>query len=343
MPAYARGCALLGGGGGGDTAIGRLVCEHILRETGPVRVLRSAELDPDAIVMPCGMIGSPVVPHERIWSGDEGRDLIAGVEAASGRRVAAIMPYEIAGQQGLLPVAWAAATGLPLVDADGMGRAFPEMQQQTMHLAGVSASPLVLTDGRGNTTTIRAIDNLWAEHLARAGASAFGGVCAGALYVMPAAEVARAAIVGSISRALAIGVALRRRMNDPVEQVARAVGGEVLVRGKLVELQREVGRGFVAGWATVVGVGPDRGRALRLELQNELHVVLEDGAVLAAVPDIICVLELESAEPLVNERLSEGSDVAVVTHPAPRVWRTPAGLATVGPAAFGYELPEMPQ
>ena len=54
------------------------------------------------------------------------------------QRVAALMAAEIGGGNGLLPITWAARLGLPLVDADGMGRAFPEVPQVTMHLAGIS-------------------------------------------------------------------------------------------------------------------------------------------------------------------------------------------------------------
>ena len=47
--------------------------------------------------------------------------------------------------------------GLPVVDADGMGRAFPEVPQVTMHLAGISPCPAVMTDERGNVVVFRAI------------------------------------------------------------------------------------------------------------------------------------------------------------------------------------------
>lgn len=59
------------------------------------------------------------------------------------------MPTEIGGSNGLLPVCWASRTGLPVVDADGMGRAFPEVPQVTTHLAGISPSPYLMTDERG--------------------------------------------------------------------------------------------------------------------------------------------------------------------------------------------------
>ena len=38
--------------------------------------------------------------------------------------------------------------GIPLVDADGMGRAFPEIQMVTPTMYGVSATPTFLVNGR---------------------------------------------------------------------------------------------------------------------------------------------------------------------------------------------------
>ena len=94
----------------------------------------------------------------------------------TGQQVAALMAVEIGGGNGLLPVTWAARLGLPLVDADGMGRAFPEVPQVTMYLAGISPCPAVMTDERGNVLVFRAISGDWVERLERAAAVEFGGM-----------------------------------------------------------------------------------------------------------------------------------------------------------------------
>ena len=51
------------------------------------------------------------------------------------------MAGEIGGGNGILPVALAAMAGLPVVDADGMGRAFPFGYQVAMHVVGRLAGP----------------------------------------------------------------------------------------------------------------------------------------------------------------------------------------------------------
>ena len=92
----------------------------------------------------------------------------------------------------------------------------------------------------------------------------------------------------------------------------------------------------------IEGIGADAGRLLRLELQNENLVALEQGRVLASVPDLISVLDSETAEAIATER--------VRLRPAGHGDRLPLrpGLAdrpraaVAGPRAFGYDFDYVP-
>src|SRR5260370_26220933 len=175
LRALARGCAVLGAGGGGDTYLALLQALQATEDHGPVALVDLDELPDDSLIMPCGGIGAPTVSIEKIEKGDGGHRLREDLEFLTGRQVAALMAGEIGGGNGLLPVAWAAAMRLPIVDADGMGRAFPEVPQVTMQLAGISPSPAVMTDERGNLIVFRTISGQWMERLERAAAVEFGG------------------------------------------------------------------------------------------------------------------------------------------------------------------------
>jgi DUF917 family protein len=342
LGSLARGCALLGAGGGGDPELGLVMALTAVQEHGPVRVVALDDLDDDALIMPCGLVGSPSVASERIWNGDEGRILRNAVERMHSGRVVALMCFGIAGANGLLPVMWAARIGLPLVDADGMGRAFPELQQQAMHLAQIPASPVVLTDGRGNAQVLYGVDDGSAERMARITAATLGGVCAGALYCMTARQARGAVIAGSLSRAVEIGEAMASHaVDERIDALRERHDAVVLVEGKVVHVQRTADDGFVRGSATVRGVAP-AARQLRLELQNEFLLAVEDGAVRASVPDLISVLASETGDPIATERLRQGERVVVIATPAPAVWRSPAGLSVAGPRAFGYEVDFVP-
>jgi uncharacterized protein len=338
----ARGCAVLGGGGGGDPEIALAMSVLAVRETGGVRVIDLDDLDGDGLLMPCGLIGSPTVTVEKIWSGDEGRVLRDVVESMRNRPVAAVMCYEIAGSNGLLPVAWAAKLGLPILDADGMSRAFPEMQQQTMHLAGISASPLVMVDEHNNRVVLETVTNRWAERLARRVVATFGGVAAAALYQMTVVQARSAVSQGSLSRALAIGQALNRAAGDPVGALVEAVGAVELLSGKVIDVNRRSTGGFARGFAVVEGAGGYAGELLRLELQNEALVALRDGQVVATVPDIISVVDSYTGNAIGTERLHYGQNVSVVALSCDPAWTTEVGLEVAGPRAFGYQLPYVP-
>jgi hypothetical protein len=76
--------------------------------------------------------------------------------------------------------------------------------------------------------------------------------------------------------------------------------------------------------------------------QNENLVAEVDGQVRAIVPDLICVLEAESAEPITTETLRYGQRVVVVGISTPALMRTPEALAVFGPACFGLDQPFVP-
>ncbi len=97
------GCSILGAGGGGDTAIGVMAALQAIEELGPVPVVDLDDLDDDALVMPCGGIGAPMIWIEKIDRGDEITRLIPVVERIHGSRVAALMSAEIGGSNGLRP------------------------------------------------------------------------------------------------------------------------------------------------------------------------------------------------------------------------------------------------
>src|SRR6478752_5399579 len=157
LHAMARGCAVLGAGGGGDTYYTLLQALQAAEDFGPAALVDVDELPGDGLIMPCGGVGAPLVGLEKIEAGDEGERLRDLMQRHTGRTVAALMAGEIGGGNGLVPVAWAARMGLPVVDADGMGRAFPLVSQVTMELAGISPCPAVMTDERGNVVVFRAI------------------------------------------------------------------------------------------------------------------------------------------------------------------------------------------
>jgi uncharacterized protein len=341
LPALARGCSVLGAGGGGDVYTGTLAATQAIEEHGPVPVLDLDELPDEGLIMPCGCIGAPTVSIEKLGSSHEGEWLRDGIERVTGREVVALMPAEIGGSNGLQPIGWAARIGLPIADADGMGRAFPEVPQVTMEIAGIDPSPSVLIDERGNRLAIDARDGKWLERIARTLSIEFGGRAASTEYTMTVARARTATARGTVRLAIRIGQAMFEA-DDPVAALEEQLGVRKLLEGKVLDVERRVTDGFVRGAAVIEGLRGDAGRLLRLEIQNENLVAMEDGVPRAMVPDIITVIDTHTGAPVHTERLRYGQRVSVLAFPCHEIWRTPRGLGLAGPRAFGYEFDYVP-
>jgi uncharacterized protein len=311
IAAIALGCAVFGAGGGGNVETGSWAARHALEVHGDVPLVSLRDLEGEDLVLPMHAIGAPTVSQELLPSGREPRLIRAEVERALGRPVRALMPGEIGGANGVRSVGWAADLGLPLLDADGM----------------------VL----GNVTAIRPVEGMWAERLARAVCVASGSTAVMTSYVMTAAQASGSVIEGSMSRAIEIGQLLLRK-DTTIAGLCQSLRARQLVSGKITELDRSDVGGFVRGSVVITGAGPDNGRLIRLEFQNENLIALEDGVAVATVPDLIVVLDSETAHALGTDGLRYGQRVAVIAWPSDPLWRTEAGLSKAGPAAFGYHL-----
>ena len=128
----------------------------------------------------------------------------------------------------------------------------------------------------------------------------------------------------------------------PLRAVETEVSAFRLLEGKITDVERRVRGGFVRGSALIEGMGPDADRLVRLEIQNENLAAFEDGVALASVPDLISVLDAQTGEAIATEMLRYGQRVVVLAFPCHPLWRSPAGLDTVGPRAFGYDFDYIP-
>jgi DUF917 family protein len=136
--------------------------------------------------------------------------------------------------------------------------------------------------------------------------------------------------------------AVSRRPGKPVDALIAELGAFRLITGKVLDVERRTTSGFARGSVVIEGLGVDTGRLIRLELQNENLVALERGHVLASVPDLITVLDSETAGAIATERIAYGQRVTVIAFRCDPVWRTEEGIAVAGPRAFGYEFDYLP-
>ena len=334
------GAALLGTGGGGNPYVGSLRVRELLRAGAEVRVLPLDALPADVWVGEVGGIGAPVVGVEKIEEGHECFRAMRAVEETAGVRMSALISAEIGGSNALEPIIAAAYAGLPVIDGDGMGRAFPEVQMTTFFIYGAKAAPSAIADEKGNVVVFKeVVDMFWLETFAR-GVSVNMGAAAGfAIAPMAMEFVRRTAVPGTVTQALEIGRTVldaRAKRQNVVERVVASTGGKLFFTGKVTDIRRELVGGFARGHANLTGVGDWAGSEARLAIQNENLVLWVDGVPVIMVPDLIINLELDTGEPITTEILRYGQRIAVIGLPVHDLMKTPQALEIVGPRAFGY-------
>lgn len=345
LDAIALGAAVLGTGGGGDPYIGKLLARSAMAGKPPVALLDVDELGDDDLVIPTAMMGAPTVMVEKIPAGSE---VIAAIEALAaylGQRPVATMPMEAGGVNSMIPFSVAAQLGLPLVDADGMGRAFPELQMVTPTIWKIAATPMAIADDKGNTAILNTISNHWTETFARSLTVDMGASALIALFPMTGRQVREATIPGTVSLIERIGQAIlgtHAAHTDPIRSVCDATGGFPIWQGKVGDVSRRTVGGFARGTARIEGTDVMQGRTLEIDFQNEFLIASAGEDVLATTPDLIAVLDAETGEPITTEALRYGFRVVVMAIPCDARWRTARGLELVGPAYFGYDVPFVP-
>ena len=341
----AIGAGILGTGGGGNPYVGKLHAQSLLAEGKTITVVPPGAVPDDALVTSVGFMGAPVVSVERIKRGDEPLRALRALERHIGREFTHVVPGEIGGANSTSPMVVAAQTGLPLIDGDGMGRAFPELQQDTFMIYGVAAAPGAIADPRGHVAIFDGFsDATVLERYARSVTIGMGGSAGYAFPIMTGVELKRTVVPGTITLAIEIGDAvLRARASheDAADAVLAITGGRRLFHGKISDVQRRLQGGFSRGVLKIEGAGSDSGETCVIDIQNEnLIARTGNGAILSVVPDLICIIDQDTAEPITTELLRYGLRVIVLGIPAPVQLKTPEALAVVGPAAFGY--PDVP-
>jgi len=301
--------------------------------------------DDDRVAVVSNM-GAPLVGQERLA---DSRNIARAVEMQedySGVKFRAVMSLEIGGGNGIQPLMAAAHLGLPVVDADLMGRAYPEAQMTSVAVGDLRPFPCALYDPRGLESIVTNVPSWkWMERVSRKICVEMGSIASTCKAPRTGSEVKDWGIHFTVSKAIGIGRRVReaqRRHEDPITAILDEAEGKQLFRGKVVDVARRATEGFLRGRCVVEGLDEDRGATIEIAFQNEWVVAWrvegDQREPIAMSPDLICVLDTVSGNAFGTETIRYGMRVTVVALPAPPVFLTPKGLEHVGPRAFGYDL-----
>ena len=346
----ALGSVFLATGGGGDPHLPRLVAEQALTIHGPVEVVAPEALDDDAYVVTIGGVGAPTVSLELLPSLDEAATTLAAFEDYVGRKVDAVASFEIGGGNSLIPLVAAAVHGVPVIDGDGMGRAFPEAQMMTYPISGVKPTPALAQDYAGNTAVFNTATTEVYEYHIRSFAAAAGGMITVAEHPMSGAQLKQAIVPGTLSFSIALGGVLRRHRGpapdilEPLQQAFEpSIYGECrsLFNGKVIDKSTRIVGGYDIGVATLEDFN-DPGKTLTIDIKNEYLLARSGDKVVASVPDLVVTVDYETSTPINCERLRFGQRVAVFGVGCPGFYRSPEALRVVAPRCFGFDIDYVP-
>ena len=226
-----------------------------------------------------------------------------------------------------------------------MGRAYPELQMVTFTMHGVSATPMVLCDDKGNSIVLDTVDNAWTERLARSATVEMGGSALLAFYAMDGATAKKAVVRGTLSLCQKLGRTLqevRAAHGEPVAAISELLGAKTIFHGRIRDIERRTVGGFARGNARFEGVDEWAGHSFSLQFQNEFLIAYRDEKILVTTPDLITVLEAESGQPVTADSLRYGLRLKALAFSSNPQWRTPEGIALVGPRYFGYDVDYVP-
>ena len=348
LEALGVGAGILGTGGGGHPRVGKLRLRALFENpqyADEVEIVQAEDLPADATVTSVGGMGAPTIGVEKFPNGSEELRALNAIERFAGTEVDALIPGEIGGVNSIVPLCVAAMTGLPVVDADGMGRAFPELQMDTFFIYGQDVNYAAISDEHGNVLTYQDIDSAARlEAFARSATVDMGGRAGYAFPLMNGEFVAKNSILRTLSLAWRLGqqvLAANSDQRDPITVACDVIGGRPLFTGKVTDVFRRNEAGFAKGEVTFGELEGDG--KLAVEFQNEFLVARkEDETVLAGVPDLICVVDKDTGKPITTDALRYGQRVTILGVPAPELLTTQDALDVIGPDAFDLNISYSP-
>lgn len=345
------GASILATGGGGDPEIGLLWTLDTIKKGKEIVMIKPEDIPDDVMGASVGCLGAPIVLTEKPPSQNILEKAFKQLSRYLGEKLELVIPFECGGVNSTVAYAIAGELGIPVVDVDGMNRAFPELHQTSWVANGSHASPAVSVDDRGNITIIdTSEDNLRAETIARSAAMAYGGISWKASYPLTGKEIKERSILYSQTIAWDIGRAVmdaRNNHEDPIEKIIQElkrtqnVDSYRVFNGKIVDINRDFGgeatRGFSSGKIKLEGIGDYKDQIAEIDFQNEWLRLKVNGKTLCLPPDLITILDNETGEPIRTDIMKYGYRGSILLIPAQDRMRTKRGLEIFGPSYFGYE------
>lgn len=346
-----HGCTILGTGGGGSLEEGIKLVDKALVSGKEFKLVDLNEVPDDKLVVSpyvCGSI-SPLTEEQikkyaNLPRIDEEQTLRAfkALEEYMGEEIYGVISCELGGGNTAEALYVGAVMGRAIVDGDPAGRSLPELQQSTFFINNITIDPVAIANEFGDVAVFTSVvDDFRAEALIRSLAVVSNNSVGVVGHDSRGAKLKKSVIPGAITYAENIGRAHRIAKSEGKDP-ALSIGGTLLFRGKVKRFEWRDEAGFTFGEFYLDGYGDYTGSNYRVWFKNENIMTWKEEKVDVTVPDLVCVFNDQTGEPVVNPHFQEGMSVTVVGLPAAKEWRTPRGLELQSPKSFGFDVEYVP-
>lgn len=347
------GCTVLGTGGGGNLDAG---IEKIKKNFDAGKSLLVASLNevPDDKIVACPYHVGSISPRDErnrlnIPTTIENETLHAFkvLEEYMGTKFFGSITTELGGGNTATAMDVAMNMGIPLIDGDPAGRSVPGVQHSSYYIENVNIAPAAVVNKFGDVLVIeKVVDDFRAEELIR-NIAAQSENSVGVVSQPVVGSVLRNVVIpDTISFSQAIGHALRGSKEqglDPVHEMLKAGKGYFLFEGNVVrDAEWKDEHAYTVGEFEIKGSGKFEGHNYRIWFKNENIISWMDDKPDVSAPDLICVVERETGNPITNPHQKEGVKVAVLGFKSTSEWRKEKALEIFTPAAFGFDIPFTP-
>jgi uncharacterized protein len=340
IPLLAMGAKLIACGGGGNPITIQNLLMSCMNDQDTITVKTIADLK-DELVVGTGMMGSTVFYNENIPSGWEGSEVLKRYESSISEKIGAIIPVEIGGINGLDPLFTAFQNNLPVVDGDGMGKAFPELAMTTFHLHQIPVLPLVLQAHNSCVVFQGQEDIKVTSEKAKKYIAENGGYVHFAGFAAHAKKMKSAMIPGSLNLIYRLGAAVvsDKPVVEKWDQILTVFENSLygkpihVINGVVTDVNRWFESAALIGTFTVEGRTSFPSKRVDIEFRNEFVSI--NG--ICTTPDLILVLDDEKLSPYSVSEIQEGLSVTILAVPAPNILRTKEMLNIVGPQNFNLK------
>src|SRR6056297_1098958 len=337
------GSVVLGSGGGGKTNNLVFLLEDILTKNIEIQMLDLEDLNSKDYYCSTGMIGSTQLIDDFYFSGHEGVETVKSIEKLTRKNIKGIFTLEAAGVNTLYPLAVAGLMGIPVVDADCMGRAFPEIQMTVFQIENEDILPFILNDTRNKTHIFDKEETFIVDLNIRKILNEIDNLGFFSCAVKDGNSLKERLIPETISFTRDIGEVFIEETN--YESILKKLifitknsvyGAAIeLFKGEIKVIDKNTG----SNWQTINldGIEDYSKKEYKIMNKNEYLISFIDGEISCMVPDIIVTIDIERLIPVNIEDIRKNMKIAVLGIPAPINLKTNKALNIVGPTSFGYK------